>query len=70
MIAKGYYVWLKNQDGRFSTKFIPTTNYKCVCKYFEEHSELEYLSSIPGERIFNENEKNELFKQMLELNNL
>ena len=70
MKAKGYYVWCRNNEGRFLTKFLPTTDYNAVKKYFEEHSELEYLANTIDERIFIESEKNELFHQMLELNNL
>lgn len=30
MKVKGYYVWCRNNDGRFCTKFLPTTDYNCV----------------------------------------
>lgn len=56
--------------GRFCTKFLPTTDYNYVRKYFETHLELEYLANINDEKIFRENEKEELFRQMLEMNNL
>lgn len=70
MKAKGYYVWCRNNEGRFLTKFLPTNDYNALEKYFELHQELEYLSHIIDEKIFRENEKEELFRQMLELNNL
>ena len=54
----------------FVQNFCQTTDYNCVKKYFEEHSELEYLANVIDEKIFIESEKNELFHQMLELNNL
>ena len=70
MEVRGYYVWVKNQDGEFSTIFLPTTDYDTLTKYFKIHCELEYLGNVFETRIFNENEKTEIFKQMLELNNL
>lgn len=70
MKVKGHYVWYKSNEGSYCTKFLPTSDYDCVRKYFEEHSELEYLANVLDKKIITESEKNELFHQMLELNNL
>lgn len=70
MIVKGYYLWVRRDDGNFETRFLPTSDFESVQKYFKFHEELEYMGSYFEEKIFNVNEKEGLFNLMLELNNL
>ena len=70
MKLKGYYVWCRNIDGSFSTIFLPTTDYDVINKYFKDNSEFECLATLKDYKNFNENEKEELFNLIVELNNL
>lgn len=70
MVVNGYYVWLRRDGGNFETRFLPTTDYTAVERYFKSHEELEYMGARFEEKTFKANEKEDLFNLMLELNNL
>ena len=66
----GHYVWYKDNHGEFITKFLPTSTYEQIIKYFNEHDELEYISNYCETKTFDDSEVDNLIKQMIELNNL
>lgn len=68
--VKGHYVWYKDNQGRFLTKFFPTSDYSQITKYFGEHEELQYLSNCCEVKTFSDSEMYNLIKLMIELNNL
>ena len=68
--VKGHYVWYKDKHGRFLTKFLPTSDYEQVRKYFAENDELEYISNYCEAKTFYDTEMDNLIKLMIELNNL
>lgn len=70
MVVNGYYVWYKDKDGRFTTEFFPTSNYKQIAKYFDEHDELTLLSTSYEPKRFYDSEKIMLLEKLLLLNNL
>ena len=70
MIVKGYYIWIRKADGQFDTIFAPTTDFEKLRKYIDGFEDVEYVNHTGGEKKFYENEKEGLFRQMLELNNL
>ena len=70
MVVKGYYIWCKKQDGNFITIFLPTTDFSKLSKYVDEFEDITYVYHIEGEKKFAENEKQDLFCKMLEINNL
>lgn len=70
MSVRGYYIWVRRDNGHFDTIFLPTTNFAEVKKYFLIHVEMQYIACHCDEKIFSTNEKEGLFNLMLELNNL
>lgn len=51
--------------------FVPTTDFEKLRKYIDGFEDVEYINYTGGgEKKFPENEKEGLFHQMLELNNL
>ena len=68
--VKGHYVWYKDNHGRFLTKFLPTSDYEQIRKYFVEHDELEYISNYCDVKTFNDDDVSNLINSMIELNNL
>ena len=68
--VKGHYVWYKDNNGRFLTKFFPTSDYSQIIKYFEENDDFKYLSNCCEVKTFYDSEMENLIKFMIELNNL
>ena len=60
----------KKADDQFDTIFVPTTDFEKLRKYIGGFEDVEYVNHTEGDKKFPENEKEALFCQMLELNNL